>query len=425
MIPSEVSRTTPKAMYGSASSYACLRRSTCGLVECVGEGQVVLADVLEVVAGVVGELGPALAEVLGGRAGAHQIDVEVVGHSTHEAEARVGPHLVHRRAAFEVFAGSRHDEAHADAVAGGGRGERHRVDEVGSVLQVVQRGQRMGSVGRSRMDGRVIDQLAIDPQRRRLLSQPVEYLLSGPCSHCTLLVSCSIIELMVRMSNDTVAPSQTLDRGLAVLGTRRRRGSPVVGRFDAAEALGLHRSIVYRLLRTLELRRLVERNEDGDYLAGAVPGRAQSCACAARLRVAAAPVLADLCERLQMTAFLVVADDDEAVTVDSVEPTSLDAHVAYRPGTRHPIDRGAPGLALLAGRPAVQRRTRGGHGGSGTWLGAERGRGHRRHGLHRRHRSPTRGRSPSCGWPGTRSTPPPSPRPWSPRPPTSPAASPR
>jgi DNA-binding IclR family transcriptional regulator len=47
---------------------------------------------------------------------------------------------------------------------------------------------------------------------------------------------------------------------------------------------------------------------------------------------------------------LVVADGDEAVTIDSVEPTSLNAHVAYRPGTRHPIDRGAPGLALLAGR---------------------------------------------------------------------------
>ena len=54
-----------------------------------------------------------------------------------------------------------------------------------------------------------------------------------------------------------------------------------------------------------------------------------------------------------MTAFLVVADGEEAVTIDSVEPTSLNAHVAYRPGTRHPIDRGAPGLALLAGRLPV------------------------------------------------------------------------
>jgi DNA-binding IclR family transcriptional regulator len=50
-----------------------------------------------------------------------------------------------------------------------------------------------------------------------------------------------------------------------------------------------------------------------------------------------------------MTAFLVVSDSDEAVTVQVVEPTSTAAHVAYRPGTRHPLNRGAPGIALLAG----------------------------------------------------------------------------
>ena len=117
-----------------------------------------------------------------------------------------------------------------------------------------------------------------------------------------------------------------------------------------ATHLGVHRSIVYRLLRTLEHRHLVERNDDGDYLPGpylAVLSRGVRRS----LRSAAAPVLANLCQNLDMTAFLVVADGDEAVTVDSVEPTSLDAHVAYRPGTRHSIDRGAPGLALLAGRP--------------------------------------------------------------------------
>ena len=119
----------------------------------------------------------------------------------------------------------------------------------------------------------------------------------------------------------------------------------------AAQALGLHRSIVYRLLRTLELRRLVERDADGDYSAGTYLA-VLSRSVRRSLRAAAAPVLASLAEDLQMTAFLVVADGDEAVTIDSVEPTSLNAHVAYRPGTRHAIDRGAPGIALLAGRRA-------------------------------------------------------------------------
>src|SRR4029078_10324231 len=155
---------------------------------------------------------------------------------------------------------------------------------------------------------------------------------------------------MVRISNDTIAPSQTLDRGLLCLELIAGADRPM-SVDSTAEALGLHRAIVSRLLLTLVLRRLLERNEEGDYLPGpylAVLSRGVRRS----LRVAAAPVLAELCERLQMTAFLVVADNDEAVTIDSVEPTSLDAHVAYRPGTRHPIDRGAPGLALLAGRPA-------------------------------------------------------------------------
>jgi DNA-binding IclR family transcriptional regulator len=155
---------------------------------------------------------------------------------------------------------------------------------------------------------------------------------------------------MIRMPNDTVAPSQTLDRGLLVL-EFVAAAERVVTIDDVAAALGLHRSIVYRLLRTLEGRHFVERQADGSYLPGpylAVLSRSVRRS----LRDAAAPVLNNLAEALQMTAFLVVADGDEAVTIDSVEPRSLNAHVAYRPGTRHPIDRGAPGLALLAGRPA-------------------------------------------------------------------------
>jgi DNA-binding IclR family transcriptional regulator len=156
---------------------------------------------------------------------------------------------------------------------------------------------------------------------------------------------------MIRMSNENVAPSQTLDRGLACLDfvATSDRGVSV----DAtAAALGLHRSIVYRLLRTLELRHLVERDAEGDFLPGTYLA-VLSRSVRRSLRAAAAPLLAEVAEVLQMTSFLVVADGDEAVTVDSVEPTSLTAHVAYRPGTRHPIDRGAPGIALLAGRPAV------------------------------------------------------------------------
>lgn len=155
------------------------------------------------------------------------------------------------------------------------------------------------------------------------------------------------------MPNNNVAPSQTLDRGLACLDVIAGADRPV-SIDDTAAVVGLHRSIVYRLLRTLELRHLVERNSDGDYLPG--PYLAVLSRSVRRtLRAAAAPVLAELADSLQMTAFIVVADGEEAVTIDSVEPRNLDAHVAYRPGTRHPIDRGAPGLALLAALPARPR----------------------------------------------------------------------
>lgn len=155
---------------------------------------------------------------------------------------------------------------------------------------------------------------------------------------------------MVRKSNETVPLSQTLDRGLACLDFVAA-SDRAVSVDEAAAALGLHRSIVYRLVRTLEIRRLVERDAEGDFRPG--PYLAVLSRSVRRtLRTAAAPVVANLAEDLQMTAFLVVADGDEAVTIDSVEPRSLNAHVAYRPGTRHPIDRGAPGLALLAAQAA-------------------------------------------------------------------------
>ena len=154
---------------------------------------------------------------------------------------------------------------------------------------------------------------------------------------------------MVRKSNETVALSQTLDRGLACLDFVAASDRPV-SIDEVAAGLGLHRSIVYRLMRTLEMRRLVERDADGDFLPG--PYLAVLSRSVRRtLRAAAAPIVASLAEDLQMTAFLVVADGAEAVTIDSVEPRSLNAHVAYRPGTRHPLDRGAPGLALLSARP--------------------------------------------------------------------------
>lgn len=151
---------------------------------------------------------------------------------------------------------------------------------------------------------------------------------------------------------ETATPaSQTLDRGLRVLELVSSSPRPVTSAAIATQT-GLHRSIAYRMLRTLEDHRLVTRDQQGRW----TPGTGLALLAqrvVPHLRVAAHPVLEALAERMEMTAFLVVRDGGEAVTVAVVEPQSAQAHVTYRPGGRHPVTQGAPGLALLAGAPAV------------------------------------------------------------------------
>lgn len=143
--------------------------------------------------------------------------------------------------------------------------------------------------------------------------------------------------------------SQTLDRGVRVLELLAEREQPLSSAQIAA-ALGLHRSIAYRIVRTLEDHRLLQRRTDGRWELGVglvVLARGVS----PTLHTAATPELASLANDLGMTAFLAVADRDECVTLITVEPRHSQVHVAYRPGRRHPIDRGGPGVALLAGGP--------------------------------------------------------------------------
>lgn len=152
-------------------------------------------------------------------------------------------------------------------------------------------------------------------------------------------------------SDDGAAPqSQTLDRGLRILEHLASVGmpQPVVA---IGQALGLHRSIAYRLLRTLEDHQLVERDAAGHFWLGlGLAGLARGVRT--DVQTAALPQLHALVAELGMTAFLVVRTGDEAVTIASVEPQDTAAHVVYRPGTRHPVSRGAPGLALLMPEPS-------------------------------------------------------------------------
>jgi DNA-binding IclR family transcriptional regulator len=145
------------------------------------------------------------------------------------------------------------------------------------------------------------------------------------------------------------ATLQTLDRGLTVLTlvASRPHGISVA---DLTEALGVHRAITYRLVATLHAHQLVVRGTDGlVYLGAGVTGLAQSYL--PHLRDLVQPVLVKLADELRATSFLSVAEGDECVVVHTAEPRGTALRVTYQPGTRHTLELGAPGLAILAGRP--------------------------------------------------------------------------
>lgn len=140
------------------------------------------------------------------------------------------------------------------------------------------------------------------------------------------------------------AGSQTLSRGLRALEILAALEKPI-SLNELAVELGVHRSNAYRVLRTLEEHRLVLRSAEGlirlgprlTVLArGVAPG----------LNTAAAKPMADLANKVGMTAFMTLLDADEIITVHSAEPTNVDIAVARRPGTRHSVLQGAPGHAI-------------------------------------------------------------------------------
>jgi DNA-binding IclR family transcriptional regulator len=140
------------------------------------------------------------------------------------------------------------------------------------------------------------------------------------------------------------AGSQTLARGLTAL--------EIIGASDAplsvaelCSRLGIHRSMAYRLVKTLEQHGFVERDPSGGLVLGTklstlARGVAKS------LQAAAAPELEAIAEQLQMTAMLVTFDGESAVTLSTAEPQKAGTTVARKPGSRHAIDRGAPGRVL-------------------------------------------------------------------------------
>lgn len=142
--------------------------------------------------------------------------------------------------------------------------------------------------------------------------------------------------------------SQTLDRGLRVLDVLASTSDGLTVT-ELAGRLGVNRTVVYRLVSTLEQHALVRRDPRGRLHVGLGVLHLAS-AVQPVVRDLAVPVLRDLAEAVGCTAHLTVADGEEALALAVVEPSWTDFHVGYRVGSRHPLDRGAAGRAILLGR---------------------------------------------------------------------------
>ncbi len=144
---------------------------------------------------------------------------------------------------------------------------------------------------------------------------------------------------------------QTLDRGLSALALlgARDEGLTIA---ELAEALGVHRAIAYRIAATLEAHALVHRAEGGRLVLG--PGiLALSARFEGNLRAIARPIVDALTRRTGATAFLSVAQGEDCVAVLTSVSQGPFLDVGYRTGSRHPLTRGAAGVAILSGRPAA------------------------------------------------------------------------
>ncbi|MCP2032487.1 DNA-binding IclR family transcriptional regulator [Okibacterium sp. HSC-33S16] len=148
------------------------------------------------------------------------------------------------------------------------------------------------------------------------------------------------------MTTTDVPASQTLSRGIRVLEILADSQRPLA-LDDVAGELAVHRSIAYRLVRTLEFHGLVSRDTSGSISIG--PGMAALAAgVAPDLQAEARRELDVAADELGTTCFLTVYSRDECVLLVSVEPRNATAALAQRPGTRHSVAKGAPGRAILS-----------------------------------------------------------------------------
>ncbi|WP_354002918.1 helix-turn-helix domain-containing protein [Microbacterium elymi] len=133
------------------------------------------------------------------------------------------------------------------------------------------------------------------------------------------------------MTETSDAPaSQTLSRGIRILEILSDAAEPLAID-EVSRRLGVHRSVAYRLVRTLEHHGLTGRTDGGRIALGARLA-ALAAGVARDLQSEALPELTAVANDVGLTCFLVVLDRDECVTLVSVEPRHAGASVAQAAG---------------------------------------------------------------------------------------------
>lgn len=144
--------------------------------------------------------------------------------------------------------------------------------------------------------------------------------------------------------------AQTLARGIRILQAAASADDGIAVQ-EAADLVGVHRTIAYRVLQTLADAGLLARGADGRYR-GSVGLLALADRGLAAFRAVAVPILRRLADRLSATVSLLVEEGDSATALAVIEPRNADYHLSFAEGSRHALDRGSAGLALTSLRPA-------------------------------------------------------------------------
>jgi DNA-binding IclR family transcriptional regulator len=145
---------------------------------------------------------------------------------------------------------------------------------------------------------------------------------------------------------DAAPGAQTLARGLSALQAIANAPSGLTVQ-QVAEHVGAHRTIAYRLLATLSQFRYVTKGEDGRYRPAAALAVLGS-SFDNNLRQLCVPTLRALADELGTTVSLLVAEGDQQVAVAVITPSQVFYQLSFHEGSRHLLELGAAGVALLA-----------------------------------------------------------------------------